>query len=131
MSKTFDILTENGVFFISTINDNKPALRPFGAVMEYNDEIYFSTSNNKEVYKQIKINSNIEIVSIKAGSREWLRVNGNAIEVNDYEIKQIMLDRCTILNKRFDFNTSEHFALFKIINITSLLYTNNEVIDLY
>lgn len=48
MSKAYEFLKECGVFFISTINNEKPEVRPFGAIMEYDDQLYFSTSNSKK-----------------------------------------------------------------------------------
>lgn len=130
MSKTYDILIDNGVFFIATIDKNKPALRPFGAIMEYNNELYFSTSTSKKVYDQIKSSSSIEIVSLKTGSRDWLRVSGDAIEIYDISLKQIMLDRCPVLNNRFTSNSCPNFALFKIINMNSIWHKTNETIIL-
>jgi len=35
MSKTYEFLKECGAFYVVTVNDNNPAVRPFGAVMEY------------------------------------------------------------------------------------------------
>lgn len=54
MSKVFDLLKEYGVFYVATVNNGLPAVRPFGAVMEYNGELYLATANFKDVYKQLK-----------------------------------------------------------------------------
>jgi len=50
MSKTYEFLKECGTFFLATIDKNVPALRPFGAVMEFEKELYFSTAKTKAVY---------------------------------------------------------------------------------
>ena len=50
MSKAYDLLKQAGVFFVSSINDAKPAVRPFGAVMEYKSKLHFSTAKGKDVY---------------------------------------------------------------------------------
>ena len=38
MSKAYEFLKEYGYFYVLTINDNFPAGRPFGAVMEYDNK---------------------------------------------------------------------------------------------
>lgn len=125
MSTTFDFLKECGVFFATTINGNAPAARPFGAVMEYNGELHFSTANTKDVYIQLTKNPQIQIVALKAGTREWIRISGKAHEVLDLDVKQAMLDACPVLLKRFESKESSNFALFKIVDVTSFLFTDN------
>ena len=54
MSKTFDFLKGCGPFFVTTVSSADegvaPAARPFGGIMEYEGELYFGTSNTKQVY---------------------------------------------------------------------------------
>lgn len=40
MSKAYEFLKECGSFFVLTINKDYPAGRPFGAVMEIDDDLY-------------------------------------------------------------------------------------------
>lgn len=65
MSKTYEFLKECKVFFLASIKNDVPAIRPFGAVMEYNNELYFSTASTKEVYRQLCDNPAIQIVALK------------------------------------------------------------------
>jgi len=130
MSKTYDFLKECETFFVATLNEDAPALRPFGGVMEFAGELYFSTANTKAVYSQFKNNPAIQIVALKPGTREWIRINGKAIEVDDLEMKQRMLECCPTLLKRFDSNTCEYFALFKLTEMCSMLNLSGEWINL-
>ena len=124
MSKTYEFLKQCGTFFLTTINDSVPAARPFGGVMEYEDELYISTANTKEVYSQMIANPFIQIVAIKPGTRDWIIISGKAVEVNDLKIKQAMFDACPVLLKRFSTSECDNFALFKISEMESLLYSN-------
>jgi uncharacterized pyridoxamine 5'-phosphate oxidase family protein len=125
MSKSFEFLKSCGVFFVTTINGEVPASRPFGAVMEYEGNLYISTGNTKDVYKQLVQNPNIQIVALKKEIREWIRINGKAIETKGLKEKKIMLEECPILSKRFDSETCEFFALFKITDMESYLCTDS------
>jgi uncharacterized pyridoxamine 5'-phosphate oxidase family protein len=130
MNRTYNFLKECGAFFVVTVNESVPAARPFGAVMELEGELYISTSNTKDVYKQLAENPAFQIVAMKAGTRDWIRINGNAVEVHDLNIKQAMLDACPALTKHFDSNSNAEFAIFKISDMVSTLNINGEVISL-
>ena len=71
MSKAYEFIKECGVFFILSINGGAPAGRPFGAIMEYGDDLYISTSDVKNVYRQFKENEQVQIIAIKDSSRSW------------------------------------------------------------
>ena len=124
MSKAYEFLKECGTFFVATVNGDLPAVRPFGAVMEIENELYFSTGSKKNVYKQLQENRHVQIVALKQGTREWIRLNGIAVEVMDLNLKQKMLDICPILTKRFSSKDDPLFALFKLEQMQ--VYLNNE-----
>lgn len=114
MSKVYEFLKECGYFYVLTINEDFPAGRPFGAVMEYNNKLYISTNNENQAHKQLRKNSNIQILSKKDGTREWLRVTGNAVECDDLKLKQIMLDECPVLLNHFSSVHDERYLLFEV-----------------
>jgi len=130
MSSTYEFLKECETFFVVSINKNTPAARPFGAIMELERELYFSTSTIKDVYLQLKSNQAIQIVALKSGTRNWIRINGKAVETNDLDIKQKMLENCPTLLKRFDSKECDYFALFKLTEVISTLNVNGDVINL-
>lgn len=114
MEKIYEFLKECKVFWVSTVNNGKPANRPFGAVMEYRNNLYISTGNFKEVYKQMISNPFIQITALKPGTRQWIRVNGKVEEEKEIAIKKIMLLEYPILTKYFKSAEQKDFAVFKI-----------------
>lgn len=127
MSETFSFIKECGPFFISTVNGDAPAVRPFGGMMEYNGSLYVATSTQKDVYRQLKANPNVQIVSLKAQEKAWIRVDGKAIEVFDLDSKQAMLDACPPLLKNFPTKEEPTLALFQITEMTAKLYAGGQV----
>ncbi len=101
-------------FMFITSENNIPHARPFGAIMEHENYLYVTTSNSKDVYRQVLTNSNIQIVAIKPKSREWIRVTGEAEISNDLTLKEKIMVECPILLQRFESAKSENFILFKI-----------------
>lgn len=123
MSKVFELLKEYGVFYVATVKDGMPAVRPFGAVMEYNNELYIATANFKEVYKQFKEEKNVQLAATKAGTLDWLRITGTAEEVAEMGIKEKMLEACPVLADIFKSADNEVFAVFCIKNMHATNYT--------
>lgn len=86
----------------------------FGAVMENDGSLYITAADTKAVYRQMKENPNIQIVALKLGTREWIRISGTVEESTDIAMKQKMLDECEILSKHYSAPTNDHFCIFKI-----------------
>lgn len=114
MSKVCDFIRDCGVFFVLTMNDKFPAGRPFGAIMEDENGLYISTADTKALYKQIKENGNIQLLALKHGTREWIRVTGIAKENNSNKIKKKMLTECPVLKKHYESEKSPHYNIFQI-----------------
>ena len=92
--QAYQFLKECGTFWVTTIDKGRPASRPFGAVMERGGELYISTSATKAVYKQLKTNPAVQLTAIKPGTREWIRIDGEAVETSDLDAKAQMLKDC-------------------------------------
>lgn len=114
MSKAYEFLKECGYFYVLTINGDFPAGRPFGGVIEHNGKLFISTSDKNKVHKQLRNNGNIQIVTKKESSREWIRITGRVTECKDTKIKQKMLDECPILLKHFSSVKDTSYLLFQI-----------------
>lgn len=130
MSDAFEFIKQCGTFFLTTVNHHAPAARPFGAIMEHDGSLYFSTANTKDVYSQLIANPSIQIVALKAGTRDWIRVNGKATEVHDLDMKQAMLDACPVLLRHFDTKEAAAFALFKVQETDAWLHAGGKVTQL-
>jgi uncharacterized pyridoxamine 5'-phosphate oxidase family protein len=77
-NEIYEFLKENSPFYLATIKDKAPKLRPMGFVMEHNDKIYFGAGSQKQVYRQMVDNPSVEIaVAGKDGS--WLRIAGSVV----------------------------------------------------
>lgn len=115
MSKEYEFIKECGVFFFSTIKGTKPATRPFGAIMEIGDDLYVATGKSKEVYRQIVYKPPVQIVALKQGTREWCRVTGHSVIINDINLKQQMIDCNPVLKNRYQGAEDPNFALIQIL----------------
>ena len=84
MEKIIEYL--KGVFFVATTEGDQPRVRPFDSVVAYDGKIYFETTQNKNVYRQLVENPKIEIFCLnESGS---LRLTGVARAETDDNKKQ-------------------------------------------
>ena len=90
MKEVQDFLKECGVYYLATIDDDTPRVRPFGTIDIFEDKLYIQTGKSKDVYKQIINNPIVEICAFKEG--KWLRLTGKLIPDDRKEAKKHMLD---------------------------------------
>lgn len=80
--RVYAFLKESGPYFFSTIEGNRPRVRPIGIVTEHEGKIWFHVGKHKSSYKQILQNPNIEIVTINPNGA-WIRVTGKAVPTDN------------------------------------------------
>ena len=111
-------LKEQKTFYLATVEDGKPVLRPFGAVMGFENKLYIVTSNTKSVYAQIMKNPSIAICACDE-NRKWVRITGIAKRDDRIIAKQKMLDDNPVLIQRKRYTSAEDptMAIFYIDDI--------------
>lgn len=90
MEEVLEFLKKCGVFYLATVDGNKPRVRPFGAVNIFEGKLYIQTGKVKNVSKQMQENSNVEISGMVEG--KWIRLEGNVVRDDRREAKVSMLD---------------------------------------
>ena len=90
MEEVYEFLKKCGVFYIATIDGDKPRVRPFGALNVFEDKLYLQTGKIKNVSKQIEINPNVEVTAFIEG--RWIRLEGVLERDDRREAKVSMLD---------------------------------------
>lgn len=106
-------------FFLSTINDGKPATRPFGGVAAADGKLVLLTEKDKKVYEQIKEDPNVEIAGVLPDDMTWIRVGGTATVSDELNLKEAVFNECPFLSLYFPDIESE--------NLTSIVVDVNSV----
>lgn len=63
IEKVDEILSKAEVFYLATVDGEKPKVRPLGFHLLFEDKVYFGVGTFKEVYKQLEANKNVEIAA--------------------------------------------------------------------
>ncbi len=100
MNKAAQFLADSQTFYLATVEDDQPRVRPFGAVMEWEGKTYLCTNNKKDVYAQILKNPKVE-VSAMDKSFNWIRIAGKLVPDNRKEAREAMLKAQPGLEKMY------------------------------
>ena len=125
--KVNKFIDEAKVFYLATVEDDKPHVRPLGAHKLIDGKLYFMVGDFKNVYKQLLKNCNCELVASKANG-EWIRISGNAIFEKDFTKSDEMMNNNKNLKELYEKNgwkamTFHIEGKVEIINIMTCVET--------
>lgn len=120
-SVILDFFRKNPVQYLATVDEHgDPRVRPVMFAIEKNDKLYFSTSNKKDMFKQMKAHPKIEITTASP-EFVWLRINATAVFSHDMEIKKAIIDACEIIRGIYKTADNPDFEIFSLNDGTATL----------
>ncbi|MBR1638369.1 MAG: pyridoxamine 5'-phosphate oxidase family protein [Treponema sp.] len=90
MNEIYEFIKKCGTYYLATVEDGQPRVRPFGTIHIFEDRLYIQTGKKKEVSKQIQKNPRVELCCMNGG--EWLRLAGELVRDDRREAKVSMLE---------------------------------------
>ena len=99
MQEVYEFLKKCGTYYLATVEDDQPRVRPFGTAEIFEGKLYIQTGKSKDVSKQIQKNPKVEICGFTGG--EWIRIAGELVRDDRIEAKQDMLDKNPGLKSRY------------------------------
>lgn len=102
MKRVHDFLKKAGVYYLATVEGDRPRVRPFGTIHEFEGKLYVQTGKVKPTSKQLAANPKAEICAFVDG--EWLRIACELVEDDRTEAKKAMLDAYPNLRGMYDEN---------------------------
>jgi uncharacterized pyridoxamine 5'-phosphate oxidase family protein len=110
MKEAQEFLKSAGVYYLATIDGDKPRVRPFGTCEIFENKLYIQTGKSKDVYKQIEKNPNVELCAFKDG--KWIRVSGKLVADDRREAKKDMLDKNPELREMYNEDDDNTIVLY-------------------
>lgn len=110
MKEVCEFLKKCQTYYISSIDGDKPKVRPFGVAEIFEDKLYIQTGKKKDFYKQIEKNPNVEICCFDG--QKWLRLAGNLVNDDRVEAKKAVLDAYPMLRGMYDENDDNTAVLY-------------------
>ena len=96
MNEVYEFLKKCGTYYLATVEDGQPRVRPFGTIDLFDGALTIQTGRRKAFYQQLKANPALEICACKADG-SWIRVEASAVEDARFEAEKSMLDAYPML----------------------------------
>lgn len=112
-------LTDTKVFFLATVDGNRPRLRPLGMHFVADGKLLFGVGDFKDVYKQMQANPQVEIVALKDNGH-WLRYWGKAVFETDPKYAAQALEMAPNLKEIYNDTTGHQLGMFHLEDATAL-----------
>lgn len=112
MKEVVQFLKDNAVQYFATVGlDGRPKARPFQFMLEKEGRLYFCTSNEKEVYKELQNNPYIELVT-SSPEFAWMRLSGKVTFSNDLETKATIIEAHPLVKSIYQTAENPIFEIF-------------------
>lgn len=112
MNEVIQFLKENPVQYVATVGlDERPKVRPFQFMLEKDDKLYFCTSNEKPVFREMQKNPYVEICT-SSPKFAWIRLNGRAVFSSDRKIKEEILESSGLVKSIYKTIDNPTFEIF-------------------
>lgn len=99
MQTVHDFIKACGTYYLATVENGQPRVRPFGTINIFDDKLYIQTGKSKEVSKQIQANPKVELCCFDG--QKWLRLAGELVRDDRIEAKKDMLNKYPSLQKMY------------------------------
>lgn len=118
------ILRQAKTFFFATVDGDQPRVRPFNAVVEFDEKVYFYTNNHKSAFRQMMDSPKIELCA-QISEERWIRVSGKIVFDYRPEAKKAMLDANPELRKMYS-EDDKIFEVFYLSNLSAQIHSLHE-----
>ena len=112
-----EFLNEAEVFYLATVDGDKPKNRPLGFHLLKDEKLYFGVGDFKDVYKQMVKNPYVEIVAVVG--TDFLRYYGKAVFEEDYSFGESIVAGNEFLQGIYNDETGFKLAIFHLEEATA------------
>jgi len=119
MDDIVEFLNHNEIHYLAGVGlDGKPKVRPFQFMFEEDGKLWFCTSNQKEIFKELQIQLYIELCA-QRNNMSWLRLQGEANFSDKVEIKAKVLECSSLVNSIYKNPENPDFEVFFLSEVTA------------
>lgn len=120
MNKIVEELKKVKIFYVATIDNDQPRVRPFSSVSEFEGNAYLCTGKQKEIYKQISKNPKVELSGMYDGG-SWLRVSATLVEDDRIEAQEAVLNDPTGPSQLYTAGDNK-FVVYRLTDVKAFKY---------
>jgi len=112
MKAVLDFLVKSQIQYFATVGlDGRPKVRPFQFMLEDSGKLYFCTSNQKKVHREIQAQPFVELCA-SGENFSWLRLNGKVVFSQDIDIKERVQEASPLVKSIYQRPENPEFEVF-------------------
>ena len=92
--KVYEFLENAKTFYLATVEGDQPRVRPYGAMLYFEDKIYIMAFGKTNATRQIAANPKAEICAFKG---KTLRIECTLVEDNRPKVGKALVDKMPVL----------------------------------
>ena len=125
IKKVYEFLQKAGTFYLATVENDQPRVRPYGAMLFFEDRIYIMAFGKTNATYQIAANNKAEICAFKG---QTLRIECRLIEDNRPEVGKALVDKMPVLKPALGEN-GENGVMYYLSDATASFYNMMELAE--
>ena len=125
IKKVYNFLEEAKTFFLATVEGDQPRVRPYGAQLFYEGNLYLMSFGETAATKQIAQNPKAELCAFKG---QTLRVACVLVEDQRPEVKKALAEKMPSLKPLLGEN-GEKGVMYKVTNATATFFKLMEPVE--
>ena len=116
LNELLKFVTDNPISFFATLDGDQPKVRALQLFSADKTGLYYSIDAGKDVYKQLKVNPQVEVCFLDPKSKvgDMVRVTGKVEFVQDMEIKKKVIEQRPFLKQMGITAESPSFLIMKV-----------------
>ena len=107
-------LKENRLCFMATVEGNRPRVRAMDTYRADENGIIYYTNKQKDVYKQITKNPEVEVCYHDTNKSTIIRVSGRMETVEDLELKKEIMETLPFLKAAYEKDNYGNMAVCRL-----------------
>jgi len=116
MHEVTEFIKKAGVFYLGTVDEEQPEVRPIGVFNEYDGKLYTAVGKHKKVYTQICSNPKVVICALGKDGK-WIRLRATAKEAPE-EIVAKVFDDNPFLRSIYNEETGRRLGVVELSGAT-------------
>lgn len=127
MDKVLEFLNECGIFYFTTVDGDKPMVRPFGFRMIFEDKLYFGLGTHKASFKELLANPNVEICAANPKAHmDFIRIRGKAVIDDREEVQKAMFEASPMLKQRYNEENGLRHECIYLEDMSAMVFHFND-----
>ena len=125
VKKVYDFLEKAKTFYLATVEGDQPRVRPYGAMLFFEDRIYIMAFGQTNATRQIAANCKAEICAFKG---QTLRIECKLVQDNRPEVGKALVDKMPVLKPALGEN-GENGVMYYLADATATFFNMMEAVE--